>query len=178
MRYLLENNQKAISKIAIASFFFLLLSTTAIHKYYLSITQMDYIEEKESLQITSRIFIEDLEHVLNDVYGLNLTLDLIDESKKADFYIERYLLDRLIISVDNSQVELKYLGKVYENDQLICYIEVENLEKLNTIQVSNKILFNEFEDQKNVIRITKNNKTKSFIQTRENNKDSVTFVNN
>ena len=34
---------------------------TAMHKYYISVTQVNYIQEKQSLQITSRIFIDDFE---------------------------------------------------------------------------------------------------------------------
>ena len=37
-----------------------------VHKYYVSITQIDFVEEQESVQITSRIFIDDLEDVFRE----------------------------------------------------------------------------------------------------------------
>ena len=40
-----------------------LMAFTGFHKYYISVTEVDYIQQKQSVQITTRIFIDDFEKV-------------------------------------------------------------------------------------------------------------------
>ena len=169
-------NRITYSKILILLCFFFFISATSVHKYHVSITKMEYVKEKEALQIISRIYIEDLEHEFVDLYENSIVLDEEIESEEAEFYIERYLLEKIKIKVNDEEVELKYLGKEYENDQLICYMEVENVNEFNSIEVFNKVLFNESEKQENIVRITNGYTTKSVILTRENKNAYVTFV--
>ena len=37
-----------------------LFAFTTMHKYYVSVTQINYLQEKQSVQLISRIFIDDL----------------------------------------------------------------------------------------------------------------------
>ena len=39
----------------------LFLSSFSAHKFYVSVTQIDYVPSKKRVEITSRIFIDDLE---------------------------------------------------------------------------------------------------------------------
>ena len=41
-----------------------LFAFSSLHKYYVSVTKIDYIKETGAVQITSRIFIDDFEKVV------------------------------------------------------------------------------------------------------------------
>ena len=41
-----------------------LFAFSSLHKYYVSVTKIDYIKETQAIQITSRIFIDDFEKLL------------------------------------------------------------------------------------------------------------------
>ena len=58
---------------------FLLSSFTGAHKFYVSVTNVAYSEEEASLQIISRIFIDDLEKLRD---ALQAQIDDIDEMIK------------------------------------------------------------------------------------------------
>ena len=45
-----------------------LLSSFAWHKFYVSVTQIDYVPSKKRIEITHRIFIDDLEKALEKKY--------------------------------------------------------------------------------------------------------------
>ncbi|MEH6407301.1 MAG: DUF6702 family protein, partial [Leeuwenhoekiella sp.] len=45
-----------------------LIFSTAWHKYYFSVTQVDYDKSSQSLQIISRIFYDDLQAALQQRY--------------------------------------------------------------------------------------------------------------
>ena len=68
-----------------------LCAFTTMHKYYISVTQIDYLQEKQSVQITSKIFIDDFENLLRERYDESATLEDNDESSSLDVYIYKYL---------------------------------------------------------------------------------------
>ena len=66
-----------------------LLAFTAAHKYYVSVTQIDYVEDRESVQIITRIFIDDFENVLRQRYDSSLVLNDNRDEEEIDNYIEK-----------------------------------------------------------------------------------------
>lgn len=140
-----------------------LFAFTAIHKYYISVTQIDFIENKQSVQITSRIFIDDMEKLLRDRYDEEITLSSKDEPKTVDLYIARYLKEKLRIKINNEVSEIVFIGKVYDADIVRCYLEIEGVKHIETFEVSNRVLFDVFEDQQNIVKTNINEKQKSFI---------------
>ena len=63
---------------------------SAAHKFYVSVTNFKYVEEEQAFQITSRIFIDDLDDVLAERYGMEMYLDTPDEKEVSDKYIKKY----------------------------------------------------------------------------------------
>jgi hypothetical protein len=163
--------KQVINRLSLVFGFVLILvlfnSFSVLHKFYVSITQIDYVEEQESLQITSRIFIDDLEDLFRELYDKTIVLDVDQESEMVEFYIESYIKEKFNIKINGENVTMNYLGKEYENDIMFCYLEMENIKDINAIEISNKILFDKFDDQKNIIRLKINNKNKSFVLTQD-----------
>ena len=65
-------------------------------------------------------------------------------------------------------MQLDYLGYERQNDLVIYYVEIYNPMKLKSFIVENKILFDSFKNQKNIILYRNNNYKKSFIHTYDN----------
>ena len=149
-----------------------LFAFTTLHKFYLSVTNIDYSKEDNALQITSRIFIDDLENVLEKRYGVKTYLATAKESDKADFYIEKYLRTKLVVKTNGKNRSFVFLGKKYDNDLMICYLEIEeiDLSTIKNIEVENDILTDMFEDQQNILHYRINGTKKSFVLVKENNK--------
>ena len=139
------------------------LAFTGIHKYYISVTQINYIEDKQAIQIISRIFIDDFEKLLRERYDESITLASKDEPKTTDLYIERYLKERIKIRINNEASNMVYIGKEYDTDIVKCYLEIEEVEHVEIFEVSNTVLFDVFEDQQNIVKTKMNSKQKSMI---------------
>ncbi len=152
-----------------------MLAFTAVHKYYVSVTQIDYVEERGELQITSRLFIDDLEKLLRERYDEGITLAGENETKKVDIYLEKYLKQKIGIKINGEPKTLNFLGKEYEDDIAICYLEVSGIKSIESIEISNRVFFDIFEEQKNIIRMKINSKRKSFILIPENDKGLLNF---
>jgi len=124
-----------------------------VHDYYVSLTQIEYVEDKQSLQIITRVDFEDLEYTLQERYDTSIDLTTLDEKASVAQYIERYINDKLMIRLNGKIIRFNFIGKKYDNDQVVCYLEAENIENINSLTVENTVLFGNFPKQRNVIRL-------------------------
>ena len=69
-----------------------------------------------------------------------------------------------------------FIGKEYDIDIIQCYIEIQNVKQVNSIEITNEVLFDLFEDQQNMIKTKINSKQKSFLLN-QNNKIAVLNFN-
>ena len=148
-------------------FFFLIFSSFLEHKYYVSTSLFNFSEDS-SLQITLRIFKDDLSNAISDTY-LDQKIDdlnLIDELYFKQ--VDKYINSKISILIDDKKFEMDYLGLETKNDMYVCYLEIENLPIYSNMVISNKILFEIFDDQQNIIHVKRNDKRQSFI-ARNNN---------
>ena len=152
-----------------------LLSYTTAHKFYVTVTQVNYIKEKQSVQIISRIFIDDFEELIRQRYDEDITLDASKEEMQIDFYIERYLQEKMQIKINDSIKKLVFIGKEYEDDIIYCYLEIENIKAIKSFEITNQILFDLFEEQQNIVKTNINSKNKSFILISQNDKVVLNF---
>jgi hypothetical protein len=120
------------------------------------------------LQITLRIFKDDLSNAISDTYLDQKTddLNLIDELYFKQ--VDKYINSKISILIDDKKFEMDYLGLETKNDMYVCYLEIENLPIYSNMVISNKILFEIFDDQQNIIHVKRNDKRQSFI-ARNNN---------
>ena len=62
---------------------FLTSSVFTLHKFYMAVYQINYAPEKKMLQITSRIFIDDLNKTLEKKYNKKFNLGMVALTKTA-----------------------------------------------------------------------------------------------
>ncbi|MBG6128560.1 hypothetical protein IWQ47_000750 [Aquimarina sp. EL_43] len=144
-----------------------LSSFTTAHKFYVSVTQVDYNAKQQSLQIVSRVFVDDIEELLKVRYDESTNLDKDEESLRVDKNLATYLGQKLQFVVNGEEVSFTFLGKEYEDDLIICYLEIENITSLNTIEITNQVLMDLFEEQQNIVHVKKGNQRKSLILEKE-----------
>lgn len=152
----------------------LLLSVNS-HKFYVSVTEVEFVRPQKTVQIISRIFIDDLENALREHYLSTITFDSKNESQEVNTYLERYLQERMAIRINGKLASFKFIGKEYDNDILFCYLEITNIPNIDSFEIINKILFESFEDQQNIIKLNINKQQKSFVLVNENTKAILNF---
>ena len=133
-----------------------------VHPLHISVTEIEYNEMVQALQIISRIFVE--QDILNPKQGLT-TKQLV-----AD-----YLKDHLKIKLDGKAQTMNFLGYEEENFALICYIEIEKVKDFKIIEVENTVITETFDDQSNLVHITYKGPVKSTRLMREKPSDKFTF---
>lgn len=149
-----------------------LLAFTVAHKFYLSVTNITYSEKDDALQITSRVFIDDLEDLLRERYDIigNLGIDI--ESELADEYLEKYLRAKFSLEINGELKAFDFLGRKYDTDVIIFYLEVPKVDfpTITSIQVKNEVLTDLYDEQQNVIHFKIKGKKKSFVLIKSDTK--------
>lgn len=152
-----------------------ILMGVGIHKYYVSVTEIEYVKEKKSVQIITRLFVDDLEFVLRKRYNENLTLTKKNESEAVNTFLIKYLKDKFQVKINGEEVTYEFIGKEYDTDIVYCYMEIKNVSQIKSFEVQNTLLFDGFEDQQNIVKTTINSKNKSFILIPQNDKGLLNF---
>ncbi|MBT8244071.1 MAG: peptidase E [Winogradskyella sp.] len=167
---------KHFKKIIFLSVIFILFSSYSHkHEYYVSVTKVEYVKNQKSLQIISQIFIDDFEKLISERYDQTITLAINEESEMVDVYIEKYLKFKLNIKVNTTDVDFNFIGKEYKDDIVYCYLEIENIDFIKTLEIKNEVLFDIYPKQQNILRTKVNGKDKSFILIPQNNKAVLNF---
>lgn len=140
-----------------------------LHPIHVSVTEIEYSEKHKSLQIVSRIFIDDLElsirAKLNDE-----TLDILHPKTglTTDKLVQDYLQDHFRVRLDGKPVKINFLAHEIEDVAIICYLEIEGVKKLKTIEITNSVIQETHNDQSNLVHVTYKGPIKSLRLTREN----------
>jgi hypothetical protein len=141
----------------------------------LSVTEIEYNQKAQSLQIISRVFIDDLEKLLQKRYDTSILLSKKNESKNVTDHLKKYIGQKLEIEVDGKAYELNYIGKEYENDMALIYLEIPNVPDFKNIRIKNMILTDMFSEQKNLVHVEYREEIKSLILTSGKDEDLIIF---
>ncbi|AIG30873.1 hypothetical protein IA01_10535 [Flavobacterium psychrophilum] len=144
------------------------LSSFAVHKFYMSIYQVNYNQKKQMLEITSRIFIDDLNDVLKAKYNQKTHIGEPNEMPQDVLLMKKYLLDNFSVKINGKQKSINYLSKELEGNVVICYYNVKEISKIASVEFKNTALFDLNSDQQNIIQTTIYGKKQSLLLTLDN----------
>ncbi|MGB5243493.1 MAG: DUF6702 family protein [Lutimonas sp.] len=161
------------------NYIFILLSLVflsfSVHKYYVSVTEIKFAEQKKELQISMRFFIDDVEAVLNQRFEKEFYLSTKKELNDVDNYLKLYIDQKFQIKINGKPISARYLGKEYENDVVYFYLLADKISSVNVIEVTSTMLFEKFEDQENYIQLNINDQRNTFILTKRNDKEMLKY---
>ena len=149
-----------------------LFAFTVAHKYYLSVTNIAYSEKDDALQITTRIFIDDLENLLKERYNVVAHLSTDLELKNIDAYFEKYLRAKFELEINGEIKPYDVIGREYDSDVIIFYLEVSKVDfsSISTIQVKNEVLTDLYDEQQNIVHFKLKGKKNSFVLAKPDTK--------
>ncbi len=148
--------------------------TLSAHEFYVSLSQIDYNPEASTLEISIKIFSDDLELALKTL-GAEVHADQVDSSETANRYIERYLQRCLIIENEADKLAWQYLGSETEMDVTWCYLEITDLNEPTKLMITNRLLIDIYDEQLNIVHLNIGGQKKSLMLSQNTPKLLVTF---
>lgn len=155
--------------------FLISLYSFNVHKYYISLTEIEYKKETNTIQMITNVFIDDIETAINQQHQVNLQLTTKEEHQKVDDYFFNYLKEHLKIKIDHKKVNFNFIGKEYDGNIVYFYLEIPNINKVKTLEIQNDILTKYFPEQQNPVKAKINGKRKSLFLSKKNDKGLLKF---
>ena len=151
------------------------LTSFGAHKFYVSIYQIEYAPEKKMLQVTSRIFIDDLNGALERKFGKKFFIGEKQETAEQLALMEKYFAANVAIKINGKAKPLELRSKEMENNVLICYFRAVDVPKITKFDITNKMLFDYVTEQQNIIQTNVSGKKENLLLTTENPSGTITY---
>lgn len=121
----------------------------AAHKFYTSLAQVEYNAETGTVEVSMRVFADDLELALTRRAGRPVKLD---RTKDADQLALAYLRETFVLrNRDGETKALRFVGMEVKEQVAWLYFEAEMPEGLAGARLRDHVLFELFERQVNVV---------------------------
>ena len=138
----------------------LLGNSLKAHPYYIGVTEIRYESKKKIMQVSCRLFMDDVQEVMYKTY--HQKVDFSRRTEQNEKLLQKYVLNHLQITVNNQAIPLIWQGYEVEEEAIWCYMEREKLEDYQMVKVHNSLLFDFFESQIHFIHCYKNEERKSY----------------
>jgi len=133
------------------------------HDFHTSLTEVNYNSQSRSLELSVRVFTDDLEIALTN-FNKGKSVKMEEPSAKVDPIIEQYFRRNLaIISPDKEVKFAKFYGKEQEADATWLYFEVFEGDNIKDFTLYNAIMQELFKDQTNLVNIMYPGKKKTLV---------------
>jgi hypothetical protein len=151
------------------------ISSFGVHKFYMAIYQINYAPEKKMLQITSRIFIDDLNKTLEQKFKKKFYLGTDKETLESVELFKKYLSEKFSIKVNGQPKTMSFLSKEIDGDVLVCYLNIKEISKLSSLEIVNSVLIDSFLEQQNIVHVSAFGTKNSFLFTASSTKQVLKY---
>lgn len=148
----------------------------AFHPFHISVCDIEHNPATKSLEISQRIFMDDLEIGLKNFHKI----EYVDAFKpkdpaELDSLINGYLQAKLEFVINGEKTPFTFIGSEMEGDARWCYLEAKNVASIKSVQITNKVLIQSFEDQENIVHFKANGKLKSYRLNKEEKQTTLSW---
>jgi hypothetical protein len=119
------------------------------------------------IQITTRIFIDDLNEALEKKYKQKVFIATKNESPQDTELIKKYFAEKFQIKVNGKVKPMNFVSKEVEENVVICYLSIKEISKIKMLEIENSIITEVHNEQQNIIQANFNGQKHSLLLTSE-----------
>ena len=135
----------------------------AVHAFHTSLTEIQYNTKEKSLEISIRMFTDDLETALTKANN-GQKIILSGKADNSDAVLSKYIQQHFgIITPQKQKRPLNVLGKESEGDATWIYVEVPNSQDFKGNILYNSLMQELFNDQNNLVNLLYMGNKKTFL---------------
>ncbi len=131
------------------------------HPFYVSVTEVNHNAKTQSVEISCRMFYDDLEHVLEKQNKVKLDIVKPPNKQLMNQLISQYVRKHLILKADGKLLVPDYIGYEIQEDGAWSYFEIKGISSVQKIEVFDDLLYSEHPEQINMLHVTVNGERKS-----------------
>ncbi|HWW37960.1 DUF6702 family protein [Pedobacter sp.] len=131
------------------------------HPLHLSSMELNYTAKGATVEISCRLFTDDLENALTKAFKVHADLTSVAKHAVMDELVKKYAVQHLQLKTRGKVIGLNYLGFEKDNEATVLYIESVPVKGLKDLEILNTFMYDLFDDQSNIMHITYNGNRKS-----------------
>ena len=137
-------------------------NNAAAHPLFVSVTEINHNAADKNLEISCKIFIDDFEKTLTNIYHTKVDLSAPANKSEADKMVKEYIKNHLQLKLDGKPVTFEYVGFEKENDAVWSYFQLSNTAVApKKVEIVNTILYESYDKQMNLMHVSVGGNRKS-----------------
>lgn len=137
-------------------------ATNVAHPFYVSVVEVNHNSKDKTLEISCKLFADDMEDVLKQDYKTMVDLDVEKQHPLADKLITDYITRNLAVTIDGRPQKLTYVGFEKQSESVYCYFEIPNIGSVKNVALTNSLLLDFNDQQINIMHVTVKGVRKSY----------------
>jgi hypothetical protein len=152
-----------VAKYSLFAILLLLMSSfhKSKHPFYVSVVELNYKQKEQTLQVSVKLFSNDLEDALQRTSKKNIDLLHPKHQTENDSVLLHYISKRLAIQVNSKTQVLNFIGYEKEEEAIWTYLEIKNCAVPKNIRVDTHLLYDYLPQQINIVHADINGTKKS-----------------
>ena len=127
-------------------------STFFAHPLYVSVTNMDIDAQKRSIELSIRIFTDDLETILHNKYNIDGWIGTPAEHRDSRQLLREYVNERFSVVVNNGEkIGLVTDSMTIIDDCMWFYMKGAAQQAIRRVEIDNRLLTDFFSNQNNLV---------------------------
>ncbi|TCD11505.1 hypothetical protein EZ449_04375 [Pedobacter frigidisoli] len=131
------------------------------HPLHVSTTEVNFNAKDKTLEVSCRIFSDDFEAILAKTYKQKTDLSNAAMKVAMDNLIKKYITTHLQLKTNGKPVTMVYVGFEIDHEATNIYLEVDKITAVKSLEVSDTILYDMFDDQMSIVHLVKGTTRKS-----------------
>ncbi len=152
-----------------------LFAVMSFHPFYVCVTEVNYNDSEKIMEITTRIFTDDFEKTLSQHTGKLVSITKPKNKIELEQTIHNYFDKNLSLKVNGSSAKFSFIGFEIEDDAVLCYLQIEKITKIKSVEISNTLLHDFNKNQANIIHVIVGGERKSVKLDSPKNFVNFTF---
>ncbi|MEO8793905.1 MAG: DUF6702 family protein [Daejeonella sp.] len=149
-----------IKKLTVLLLLTIICSVVDAHKFYTSLTQIEYNSKSKSAEVIMNLFTDDLEKALTRQLNHPVKSSDKDFQKNCFSYIDKKFQ---VTDSKNRLLKNNYVGLEFKRDMVSIYLEIKNPGDLNNLRLKQVSLMEVSDDQSNIVNVVSGNSRGSLI---------------
>jgi hypothetical protein len=150
-------------------------NATIWHPFYISVVEINHNNKEQSIEISCKIFADDMEDILKKNYKTAVDLSSAKQIDQNNKLINDYITKNLSFNIDGKTAKLNYIGFEKDKESVYGYFEITLIPAFKKLEVANSVLHDFNDQQINIMHVTVNGNRKSYKLDYPNKQASFSF---
>jgi hypothetical protein len=144
------------------------------HPFFVSVTEIEYLQKEKILGVSCKVFNDDLETALKNASGAPVDIFKGDKTKN-NAYLQQYFAKHFTVQTDGSPTALRVIGYEIDGEACFVYLEASLAKRPKQVKVTTDLMYDLNKSQINMIHCLDQGNRQSQKLTYPNREVLFTF---